>query len=120
MQVFRKDAVRPEAVKESDDTIDKRTLAEGVTLPLTERTQIVEFLADECVLDDLIDRFGTELRIIPKESGLYLVRVNTNLLTAARFAIDYGQFAEVLFPQSVRTVVRDTLSAALRKYRKKK
>lgn len=120
VQVFRKDAVPPEAVKESGDTIDKRALAEGVTLPLTERTQIVEFLADERVLDDLIDRFGSELRIIPKESGLYLVRVNTNLLTAARFAIDYGQFAEVVFPQSVRTVVRDTLSAALRKYRKKK
>ena len=120
VQVFRKDAVRPEAVKESDNTIDGRALAEGVTLPLTERTQIVEFLADERVLDDLIDRFGTELRIIPKESGLYLVRVNTNLLTAARFAIDYGQFVEVVFPQSVRSVVYHTLSAALRKYRKKK
>ena len=87
---------------------------------LIEETDLNNPMTQEQIRDRLNDRFGIELRIIPKESGLYLVRVNTNLLTAARFAIDYGQFAEVVFPQSVRTVVRDTLSAALRKYRKKK
>ncbi|MBQ6331808.1 MAG: hypothetical protein IJI34_03435 [Clostridia bacterium] len=84
---------------------------------LIEETDLNHPMTQEQIRDRLNDRFGTELRIIPKESGLYLVRVNTNLLTAARFAIDYGQFAEVVFPQSVRSVVYHTLSAALRKYR---
>ena len=81
----------------------------------------VTMLADEHLLGELVDWFGKEFHILGTEAdGRISVRVRCNEQAMFYWALQYGLYAEIQKPESLRRQIADAVSAMNEKYREKK
>ena len=121
LQLLESQAVPLQSLKAFKNEINYRALASGMSFLQTEADERVEFLVVHGIIDEFIDRFGTDLSMIPEMNGTHTFRISvmTSPTAAVRFAIDYGAFVKIVSPPLLRQTVRRTLAGTLRKYRTK-
>lgn len=91
-------------------------LAEHLYLYSGETTEC-RFLAEAFILNDVVDWFGLDAQICPAEQeGKLLVTVQVHPTAMHHWALQYGDYVEVLSPASVRTQIGVTLQKLCDRY----
>ena len=77
----------------------------------------VKMRVREDQMNHLIDWFGKEFRIVQEEADKLIVSVACNKLAMRYWALQYGEYAEILEPESLRDDIRDAVDCMGSVYR---
>lgn len=69
------------------------------------------------ILDDLIDRFGKDIPVVPADSAHFITRIKASRQGLKFFALQYLDHMEILEPADFRNELKDTLKKGASKYR---
>lgn len=76
----------------------------------------ITFQCKKYMMNDIVDSFGTNLRIEELPDDMMKVYVQASESSMLHWAIQFADAVEVLSPQSLREQIAETLRNALRKY----
>lgn len=76
----------------------------------------ITFQCKKYMMNDIVDSFGTNLRIEELPDNMIKVHVQASESSILHWAIQFADAVEVLSPQSLREQIAETLRNALRKY----
>ena len=77
----------------------------------------VKLLVPDYMMNELIDWFGKDFKILPSsKEGMMEIVVQCNEKAMRYWALQYGQFVEVLEPKELREEVRKAVSGMYEKY----
>jgi predicted DNA-binding transcriptional regulator YafY len=76
----------------------------------------VKFRAAKGIVSEIIDWFGSDVSFSNDTGETVDVRVTANEQAMVYWALQYGQYVEVLEPVGLRERVRDTAVAMVEKY----
>lgn len=100
----------------SDEAAQPKQLAEQLYMYSGEAEEI-RFIAEETILNDILDWFGTEIAIAPAEQPhKLLVTVCVHPTAMQHWALQYGKYVTVLSPESLRTELAETALAISNRY----
>lgn len=71
---------------------------------------------EENLMDELVDWFGRDFRILTKEDGEITIRVICNEQAMFYWALQYGDCAEVLEPKGLRDRIKDAINKMSGRY----
>ncbi len=78
----------------------------------------VLILADKGIMNELVDWFGTDFRILEENDKTIRIRLRMNPDAMKYWALQYGPFVEVLEPVELRTQIKEKLEDMYKKYSK--
>lgn len=90
--------------------------AENKLFMFTGDTVYVTCKCKERIMDQMVDLFGTSLRILPCEDGYFLAVINTTQSGALFLAQQYLDAIEIVEPQHIREKMLDRLKASVDAY----
>ena len=96
--------------------IDYHDYATSLPYMYADKPEVVDFLADETIVDQIVDWFGDNARIARQGDKLH-VTVKASPLAMEYWAMQYLNHVEVLSPASLRTRIRENLQRGLGKYK---
>lgn len=76
----------------------------------TGEIDIVELLVDPKKLNDIIDKFGTNISITESEDGRFKIVVKSSLLGMKYWALQYLEYVEVVSPPKLRDGILELLN----------
>lgn len=97
--------------------IDYKELSNALPYMYTDKPERVEFIAEEYIIDQIIDWFGKDIRISKYGEKQLKVSVKVSPMAMEHWAMQYSNHVEVLSPESLRNSVKANLEVALRKYK---
>ncbi len=97
--------------------IDYKEIASALPYMFSDKIEWVEFITDYRMIDQVIDWFGTGIKI-EKEGGMYKVSVRVSLQAMEYWAMQYLNAVEVVSPISLREKLKENLQKGLEKYDK--
>ena len=77
----------------------------------------MEFVADEAIIDQIIDWFGKEIRIVADGEDRYRVSVRVSPKAMEHWAMQYSNHMEIVSPGSFRERMKELTETAAKKYR---
>lgn len=92
-----------------------RHMAEHIYM-FSGKSEKVVFKIDKSRLDDVVDWFGTEFKIRKKEDDNYIISVDVNTNAMYYWALQYGQYAEIVSPVDLREKLKETISKMYDRY----
>ncbi len=95
--------------------IDYRELSSSLPYMFSDKLETVEFITDYRIIDQVIDWFGTDVKIQP-EGTMYKVTVRVSVQAMEYWAMQYLNAVEVVSPRSLREKLKENLQNALVKY----
>ena len=116
VQISDKPATDIRTVPGYKNGIDYKRFATAMPYMYTDEPQFVGFLADDSILDQVVDWFGKDIRI-NKTDDKYLVRVLVSPTAMELWALQYSAHVEIVSPASLRERVATTLHQANEKYK---
>ena len=84
----------------------------------TDRPEYIDFIADIGIIDQIIDWFGSDIRIarIDDESKVRIsVKASPNAMV--HWAMQYIDYVEITAPESIRERICKSLQNGMKKYR---
>lgn len=96
--------------------IDYHDYATSLPYMYADKPEVVDFLADEEIVDQIVDWFGDNARIARQGDKLH-VTVKASPLAMEYWAMQYLNHVEILSPASLRTRIRENLQRGLGKYK---
>lgn len=97
--------------------INYKELATAFPYMYTDKPETVEFLADANIIDQIIDWFGKDIRIVKEGEKTLKVSVKVSLLAMEHWAMQYATHVEVLTPQRLRDSIKEDLKRAVERYK---
>lgn len=79
----------------------------------------VKFWAENFMVDALVDWFGKDFKILQKTDEKILILVKVNETAMKFWAMQYGEYIEIVSPESLRTEIRLTAKEIFEKHEKK-
>ena len=79
-----------------------------------------KLLVDKAIMNELIDWFGKDFRILEQYDSTMKIRVKCNEEAMRYWALQYGPYVEVLEPEHLRERVREDVNSMAKKYNIKK
>ena len=98
-----------------ENGIDYREYATSLPYMFTDKPESIEFLAENSIVDQIVDWFGDNARIQPYGDKLK-VYVKASLNAMEYWAMQYLNFVEILSPVSLRERIAKNLESAREKY----
>lgn len=92
-----------------------RHMAEHIYM-FSGKSEKVVFKIAKSRLDDVVDWFGTEFKIRKKEDDYYIISVDVNTNAMYYWALQYGQYAEIVSPVDLREKLKETISKMYDRY----
>lgn len=80
------------------------------------KSEKVTFNIDKSRLDDVVDWFGNEFKIRNKSDDIYTISVDVNTNAMYYWALQYGQYAEIISPIDLREKLQATISQMCKRY----
>ena len=97
--------------------IDYSELSTALPYMYTDKPELVEFIADEAVIDQVIDWFGKGIRIENVDEGKLKVTVRVSPMAMEHWALQYLDYVEVTKPDKVRERIKESLEKGVGKYK---
>ena len=114
--VILSDAATPlKEVEGYESGINYREIASSLPYMFSDKIERVEFIAEEWVVDQIVDWFGDNAKIEKVEDKLK-VWVNVSLNAMEYWAMQYLNAVEIISPQSLRQKIRQNLEKGINKY----
>ncbi len=90
-------------------------MAEHIYMFTGESTH-VKFRADRCIINDIMDYFGSEAEFSEITENDMVVSVKVNEDDVCKWAMQYCDYVEVLHPDSLRDIIRNKIEILQKKY----
>ena len=98
--------------------INYKELATAFPYMYTDKPETVEFLADANIIDQIIDWFGKDIRIVKEDEKTLKVSVKVSQLAMEHWAMQYINYVKVVSPKSLVDKITENLQNAANKYNK--
>jgi predicted nucleic acid-binding protein len=79
--------------------------------------EYVSFRCSESIMDQMVDLFGTDLKILSDGSDSFTINVKTSRQGALFLAQQFMEYIELLKPEDLREEFKKHLKDAVRKYK---
>lgn len=99
--------------------IDYKALSTQLPYMYTDKPESVTFTCEKEIVDQVIDWFGTDIRIEAADGEKVRVTVKASPMAMEHWAMQYAAHVEILSPKALRERVKEVLEESLRKYRGK-
>ena len=78
----------------------------------------IEFIADECIVDQIVDWFGRDITLLPLPDADKKVKVSiiASPLAMEHWALQYLSHVEIKKPESLREKIKASLREGIDKY----
>jgi predicted DNA-binding transcriptional regulator YafY len=118
MRICDKLATPITSVKGYENGIDYKQLSSAMPYMYTDTPERIEFIADESIVDQIVDWFGKDIRmsILPDNDKKVKVELIASPNAMEHWALQYLNHVEVMKPKSLRKRIKDDLKNALNKY----
>lgn len=97
--------------------IDYRKFASAMPYMYTDEPQNIEFIAYKGIVDQIIDWFGTDIRITELDEKTITVHLKASPNAMEHWATQYINYVEVKKPLELRERIRESLKKAEEKYK---
>ncbi len=77
----------------------------------------ITFKADKVIVDQIIDWFGKDIRMIDDEDGTVTVTIKAGPAAMEYWAMQYLNYVEVLEPADLRETIKNNIKQAAKKYK---
>ena len=118
MRIYDKPATPITSVKGYENGIDFRQIASTMPYMYTDTPERIEFIADEYIVDQIIDWFGKDIKMSPLPDNKKKVKVELFASPNAmeHWALQYLNHVEVTKPESLREKIKESLNDGIKKY----
>ncbi len=103
-------------VKGYETGVDYKELATGLPYMFNDKPQPVEIIAEGYIIDQVVDWFGTDIRLQQLDGGKVRVSLKVSLQAMEHWAMQYINHVEVTAPVELREKIKDNLNKAQEKY----
>ena len=98
-----------------ENGIDYKNFSAALPYMFTDTPEQIELLADNSVVDQIVDWFGYDIQIAPQGDGIRVqLKSSPNAMTY--WALQFAEHVEILSPPYLREKVRSILQNACKKY----
>ena len=97
--------------------INYKELSSTMPYMYTDRPEHIDFIADIGIIDQIIDWFGSDIRIANADGeGKVRVSIKASPNAMVHWAMQYMDHVEITAPESVRNRIRESLQNGIMKY----
>lgn len=101
-----------------ENGIDYKNLSTAMPYMYTDEPERIDFLADINIIDQVIDWFGTDIKLMKTDDeNKVQVYVKASPNAMEHWAMQYINYVEIISPQSLRTRMKESLKNGLMKYK---
>ena len=101
-----------------ENGINFKDLSSTMPYMYTDKPERIEFTADIAIIDQIVDWFGTEVRIVKGEDDNKVnVSVKASPYAMEHWAMQYINYVEVTAPKSLRNRIKEALENGIKKYK---
>lgn len=118
IRIYDKPATPITSVKGYENGIDYKQLVSAMPYMYTDTPERIEFIADEYIVDQIVDWFGKNIKMstLPDNEKKVKVELIASPNAMEHWALQYLNHVEVTKPESLRKRLKDDLENALNKY----
>ena len=118
MQIYDKTAIPITSVKGYEHGIDYKKLSTAMPYMYSDIPERIEFIADECIVDQVVDWFGREIKmtVLPENDKKIKVELIASPNAMEHWALQYLNYVEVTKPEGLRARIKDLLVKGIEKY----
>ena len=118
MRIYDKPATLITNVKGYENGIDFKQIASTMPYMYTDKPEHIEFIADEWIVDQIVDWFGKDIRmsLISENEKKVKVELVASPNAMEHWALQYINYVEVTKPESLRAKILDSLRSGINKY----
>lgn len=118
MRLYDKPLVPLTTVKGYENGLDFKQIASTMPYMYTDTPERIELMADESIVDQIIDWFGLDIQMSRSSDtpGKVKVSLFASPIAMEFWALQYLNHVEVLSPAHLRHKIRDCLNRAIRNY----
>lgn len=116
MQITDRPLTPLRAVDGFENGIDYKNFSAALPYMFTDTPEQIELLADNSVVDQIVDWFGYDIQIVPQGGGIRVqLKSSPNAMTY--WALQFAEHVEILSPPYLREKVCSILQNACKKYK---
>lgn len=118
MRLYDKPATPITSVKGYENGIDFKQIASTMPYMYTDTPERIEFIADEFIVDQIVDWFGKDVRMskLPDDDKKVKVELLASPNAMEHWAMQYLNYVEVTKPAGLRERIKSALQVAEEKY----
>ena len=118
MRIYDKPATPITSVKGYENGLDFKQIASTMPYMYTDTPERIEFIADEFIVDQIVDWFGKDIRmsVLPDNDKKVKVELVASPNAMEHWALQYLNHVEVTKPESLRKRIVDSINNAKGKY----
>lgn len=117
MTVADKKATSLRSVPGYENGINYKELSSAMPYMYTDRPEHIELIAEAGIIDQIIDWFGSDIRIAKSyEESKVRISVKASPNAMVHWAMQYIDYVEIVSPESLRNRLKEALENGLKKY----
>lgn len=118
MRVSERPATPISEVEGYERGIDYKQISSTLPYMYTDTPERIEFIADERIVDQIVDWFGLDIKMssLPDAPGKVKVDLFASPNAMEHWALQYLNYVEVTKPESLRERIKESLTKAMKKY----
>ena len=118
MRLYDKPATPITSVKGYENGIDFKQIASTMPYMYTDTPERIEFIAEEWIVDQIVDWFGRDIKMskLPDDDKKVKVELVASPNAMEHWALQYLNYVEVTKPESLREKIKEALIQASKKY----
>ena len=118
MKIYDKPATPISSIQGYENGVDFKRIASTMPYMYTDKPEHIEFIADESIVDQIVDWFGADIRMATLSDNESKVKVELLASQDAmeHWALQYLNHVEIIKPTSLRERIKESLSRGLEKY----
>ena len=119
MRVSERPATPITEVEGYERGIDYKQIASTMPYMYTDTPERIEFIADERIVDQIVDWFGLDIKMsaIPDNPGKVKVDLFASPNAMEHWALQYLNYVEVTKPESLRNKLKENIEKGMNKYK---
>ena len=118
MRIYDKPATPITSVKGYENGMDFKQVASTMPYMYTDTPERIEFIADEYIVDQIVDWFGKDIRMskLPDDDKKVKVELTASPNAMEHWALQYLNYVEVIKPEGLRNKIKEALNNGISKY----
>ena len=118
MRIYDKPATPITSVKGYENGLDFKQIASTMPYMYTDTPERIEFIADEFIVDQIVDWFGKDIRmsVLPDNDKKVKVELVASPNAMEQWALQYLNYVEVMKPEGLRAKIHESLIIGIAKY----
>lgn len=117
MSISETSAVPIRSVAGYESGIDYKRFSSSMPYMYSDGPERIEFIADACIIDQIIDWFGRDIQISKRDDGRVTVTVKASPIAMEHWAMQYINYVEITKPESLKKKIKNSLEDAIKKYK---